>query len=81
MKVAVLDGDPDIKQMIAISYYDSKPIYFLYIVVRNVEWIDLKRKCFVFILFQASVCSWELHTKGDLFTTQQGSIYVWPVEM
>ena len=35
IKVAVLYGDPDIKQMIAISYYDFKPIYFLSTVVRN----------------------------------------------
>ena len=46
MKVAALDGDPDIKQMIAISYYDYKPIYLLSTVVRNVEWIELTRKCF-----------------------------------
>ena len=46
VKVAVLNGDPDIKQMIAISYYDSKPIYFLSTVVRNVEWIEPTRKCF-----------------------------------
>ena len=46
VKVVVLYGDPDIKQMIEISYYDSKPIYFLSTVVRNVEWIELTRKCF-----------------------------------
>ena len=46
MKVAVLDGDPNIKQMITISYYDSKLIYFLFTVVRNVEWIELTCKCF-----------------------------------
>ena len=46
MKVEDLDGDPDIKQMITISYYDSKPIYFLSTVVRNVDWIELTRKCF-----------------------------------
>ena len=46
VKVAVLNGDPDIKPMIAISYYDSKPIYFLSTVVRNVEWIELARRCF-----------------------------------
>ena len=46
VKVAVLDGDPDIKQIIAISYYYSKPIYFFSTVVRNVEWIELTLKCF-----------------------------------
>ena len=46
VKVALLDGDPDIKQMIALYYYDSKPIYLLSTVVINVEWIELKRKCF-----------------------------------
>ena len=46
VKVAVLYGDPDIKKMIAISYYYSKPIYLLSTVVRNVEWIELTRKCF-----------------------------------
>ena len=46
VKLAVLYGNPDIKQMIAISYYDSKNIYFLSTVVINVELIELTRKCF-----------------------------------
>ena len=35
VKVAVLYGDTDIKQMIAISSYDSKPIHFLQQWTRN----------------------------------------------
>ena len=28
LKVAVLEGDKTVKDLVAISYYDSKPVYF-----------------------------------------------------
>ena len=36
VKVAVLEEDCDAENIIAMSYYDSKPIYFLSTVLKNV---------------------------------------------
>ena len=46
VKVAVLKGDPDIKDLVAISYYDSKPVYFLTTVLQNVKWNMLTKRVF-----------------------------------
>ena len=44
IKVAVLKGDPSITDLMAISYYDSKPVYFLSSVISNVQWIVKEKK-------------------------------------
>ena len=38
VKVAVLEGDAQIKDLLAILYYDSKPYYFLSTVINEVKW-------------------------------------------
>ena len=38
LKVVVLEGDKIVKDLVAISYYDSKPLYFLSTVVSEVKW-------------------------------------------
>ena len=38
VKVAVLEGDSKVKDLLAISYYDSKPCYFLSTVIDKVSW-------------------------------------------
>ena len=38
VKVAVLEGDSAIEDLIAISYYDSKPVYFLSTVIPDISW-------------------------------------------
>ena len=47
IKVAVLEGDDDINDLVAVSYYDSKPVYFLSTVVDEVKWITVKKKYLV----------------------------------
>ena len=39
IKVAVLEGDPLTKDLVAISFYDTKPVYFLSSVIDEVKWI------------------------------------------
>ena len=46
VKVAVLKNDPDMKDLVAISYYDSKPVYFLTTVLKNVTWATLTKKVY-----------------------------------
>ena len=38
VKVAVLEGDSQVKDLVAISYYDSKPVYFLSTVIPDISW-------------------------------------------
>ena len=38
IKVAVLEGDAAIDDLVAILYYNSKPVYFLLTVVPDVSW-------------------------------------------
>ena len=38
VKVAVLEGDSQVKDLVAKSYYDSKPVYFLSTVIPNISW-------------------------------------------
>ena len=39
IKVAVLEGDPFIKDLVVISYYDTKHVYFLSTVIEDMMWI------------------------------------------
>ena len=47
VKVAVLENDSSITNLLAISYYDSKPVYFLSTVIPEVKWITVTKKCTV----------------------------------
>ena len=46
VKVAVLDGDSTIKDLVAISFYDSKPVYFLSSVIPEVKWSTVNKKVY-----------------------------------
>ena len=46
VKVAVLEGDDVIEDLVAISYYDSKPVYFLSTVVNEIRWETVTKKVF-----------------------------------
>ena len=46
VKVAVLKNDPVIKDLVAISYYDSKPVYFLSTIIKNVTWTMKEKKVY-----------------------------------
>ena len=42
--MAVLHGDSTVKDVIAISLYDYKPVYFLSTVIPEVEWTKINKK-------------------------------------
>mgnify|MGYP003340844425 CR=1 FL=1 len=46
IKVAVLEGDELVEDLVAISYYDSKPVYFLSTVVPKVKWVTCGKQVF-----------------------------------
>ena len=46
VKLAVLEGDSKVQDLIAISFYDSKPVYFLSTVIPDVKWTVVSKKVF-----------------------------------
>ena len=46
VKVAVLKGDEVCSDLLSISIYDTKPVYFLTNCAEKIEWIEKKRKTF-----------------------------------
>ena len=50
VKVAVLKGDSSIKDLVAISFYDSKPVYFLSSVIPEVKWSTVHKKVYSKVL-------------------------------
>ena len=46
VKVAVLRGDEVCKDLLAVSIYDTKPVYFLTSVASEIKWIEKRRKVF-----------------------------------
>ena len=46
VKVAVLNVDKTVKDLVAISFYDSKPVYFLSTVIPEVKWTKINKKIY-----------------------------------
>ena len=46
VKAAILQGDPNIDGLVALSIYDSKPAYFLSTVMESIMWDTNKKKVF-----------------------------------
>lgn len=46
VKVAILKGDEVCNDLLAISIYDTKPVYFLTSVATNIEWVQKQKKVF-----------------------------------
>ena len=46
IKVAVLEGDTAIDDLVPILYYNSKPIYFLSTVVHDVSWKSYAKRIY-----------------------------------
>ena len=46
IKVAVLEGDTKVNDLVAISYYDSKPCYFLSTVIDEVSWVTCGKQIY-----------------------------------
>ena len=41
-----MEGDPVANDLLAISFYDTKPVYFLSTVVEDVKWLNMSRKIY-----------------------------------
>ena len=43
-KAAVLEGDPECPNLVAISVYDTKPVNILSMACTNLEWVEKQKK-------------------------------------
>jgi hypothetical protein len=46
VKAAVLEGDPSVPDLVAVSYYDQKPVHFLSTICETIKWIQLEKKVY-----------------------------------
>ena len=46
MKAAVLEGDPKIPNLVAVPYYDQKPLHFLLTICESIKWIQCEKPVF-----------------------------------
>jgi len=46
VKAALLEGDSRCPQLVACSFYDSKPVHFISMVAESIEWLTKERKVF-----------------------------------
>ena len=46
VKAAVLEGDPKIPNLVAVSYYDQKPVHFLLTICESIKWIQCETPVF-----------------------------------
>ena len=40
VKAAVLEGDGEISGLVAVSYYDQKPVHFLSTICETIKWVQ-----------------------------------------
>ena len=43
VKAAVLEGDSEIPDLVAVSYYDQKPVHFLSTICGSIKWIQCEK--------------------------------------
>ena len=48
MKAAVLEGDSDVPNLVAVSYYDQKPVNFLSTICESIQWIQWQNQVYCF---------------------------------
>ena len=46
VKGAVLEGDSEILDMVAVSYYDQKPVHFLSTICKSIKWIQCEKPAY-----------------------------------
>ena len=46
VKAAVLQGDPDVSDLVAVSYYDQKPVHFLLTICKTIKWVQCEKPVF-----------------------------------
>ena len=44
LKAAMLQGDPNCPDLVAMSVYDSKPVHFISMSCESIKWIEKKRQ-------------------------------------
>lgn len=47
VKSAILSGDPEVPDLVAISVYDTKPVNFLSMYCETVQWVKKTRKMII----------------------------------
>ena len=46
VKAAVLEGDSDVPNLVAVSYYDQKPVHFLSTICESIQWIQCQKQVY-----------------------------------
>ena len=46
VKAAVLEGDDEVPGLLAVSYYDQKPVHFLSTVCEKIKWVQCEKKVY-----------------------------------
>ncbi|KAL7562479.1 hypothetical protein ACA910_005453 [Epithemia clementina (nom. ined.)] len=46
VKAAVLVGDSEIPNLVAVSYYDQKPVHFLFTICKSIRWVQCEKKVY-----------------------------------
>ena len=46
VKAAVLEGDNEVPGLLAVSYYDQKPVHFLSTVCEKIKWVQYEKKVY-----------------------------------
>ena len=46
VKVAVLDGDEEVPGLLAVSYYDQKPVHFLSMICEKIKRVECEKKVY-----------------------------------
>ena len=46
VKSTVLVGDPDVPNLVAVSYYDQKPVHFLSTICESIHWIQCQKQVY-----------------------------------
>ena len=46
VKATVLDGDTEVPDLVAVSYYDEKPVHFLSTICESIKWIECTKKIY-----------------------------------
>ena len=46
VKAAVLEGDSEMPDLVAVSYYDQKPVHFLSTICESIKWIQCEKKVY-----------------------------------
>ena len=46
VKAAVLVGDEEVPDLVAVSYYDQKPVHFLSTICESIKWIECHKEVY-----------------------------------